>query len=612
MYYPPTQASLDALFQSTARLRVVDQQRMSSHPPSAVLADVGMAEVRAVRDMLTIQEGGPAFHCMCMGDLAVELYAPTHPLVALSYHHARSLRHPHWNSDAPLLHGPALLYWLAQRGATGPLLAHQAMVDRAMRDHQARQIWLAAAPPVLAANLPRYETDPSGFPAGDAPPTMDEAERLVRATYPSVEAAVATLLEWYGTGSGPWSGYPSYEDVPSILVRRLGLPVARSVLARPHVTERALLGGARLFSSWEVVTKKPFEVCQVPPAVWARMSPIVLRIGDQDVTARFQHAASLAAESQRLAARRPPAPVDAPLPVIGVCQGGDLKGGLVTDGQSLYASSGGAILVFDGKSQAPSFLYEGADPSIELASVKSKMLMLSHASSGTISKIITDGSPLIVMSSQQTGAGSPVCEFGVLAWIAQPHVSGHARSVDDPPSAIVSHDFPQVRILRIAPRGAFSLVLDEEHLYWCEMAGPTAEIWRVSHVQQAEPARFASAGEPWPHLPKLQLSSSHVFWLDAGEKALCAVDKAGAEAPVRVCSTNGVPQTFAVDDHDAFLLTRDSESAPPIIEHVSVRGGTLRKVATLEGSSRARPSLLLTRHALYIAFGDRIVCLRRE
>src|SRR5688500_16919274 len=103
----PTNGSLDALFAKARSGRVVTVHG------GAVLAEVAKAELGSIREMLRIVEGGGQFHCMCRGDLAIELEGRLLSAGSVSYHHGRSLRVESWCSDAMLADGPALLRWLA-------------------------------------------------------------------------------------------------------------------------------------------------------------------------------------------------------------------------------------------------------------------------------------------------------------------------------------------------------------------------------------------------------------------------------------------------------------------------------------------------------------------
>lgn len=71
--------------------------------------------------MLRIADG-PAGHCLCYGDLALELLSRDNRRLALfGLHHGVLLRWDAWIEDAALEDGMAVLEWLAGLGVTEPL-----------------------------------------------------------------------------------------------------------------------------------------------------------------------------------------------------------------------------------------------------------------------------------------------------------------------------------------------------------------------------------------------------------------------------------------------------------------------------------------------------------
>ena len=184
----PVAADLARLLEGavTVRLReggVVDGRSLGGR----LLAEVSGDGLDELCGLLRLAEGGRPFHCMCHGDLAVEVEGPG-GAVAIGVHHGLSLRLPGFSSDVELADGRALLAWLASRGEPGPLEAFDAAVEagRAAQGHRRR--WVEATPPVLVPRLRELEGDGMGLPRRSGDPAHVEALELLRSAY-SDEAA---------------------------------------------------------------------------------------------------------------------------------------------------------------------------------------------------------------------------------------------------------------------------------------------------------------------------------------------------------------------------------------------------------------------------------------
>ncbi len=118
----PSNRAIDALFAVAHSARVRGLAAGAVDPASGpVLAVFGADDLPRLRATLRIRETDEHFHCMCRGDLAIELRSRVFAVGTLSFHRGQSLRLDTWNSDAWLEDGPALLRLLAERGTGEPL-----------------------------------------------------------------------------------------------------------------------------------------------------------------------------------------------------------------------------------------------------------------------------------------------------------------------------------------------------------------------------------------------------------------------------------------------------------------------------------------------------------
>ena len=89
----PTQSSLEVMLHGTARVRVWDEGICGGEPLGELLLEItDPAEITKLFSTLRIFDG-PAGHCLCYGDVALEMLdAVNHRLVLLALEHGALLR----------------------------------------------------------------------------------------------------------------------------------------------------------------------------------------------------------------------------------------------------------------------------------------------------------------------------------------------------------------------------------------------------------------------------------------------------------------------------------------------------------------------------------------
>ncbi|WP_438035393.1 hypothetical protein [Sorangium sp. So ce204] len=246
-----------------------------------VLLDLERAEVATIRDRLRIQEHQRTFFCDCDGDIRIELHGEAGLLGTITFHHGLSIRFERWNSDALLLDGPALLRWMAERGASGPLHKFEQQEREQQEAERVYRAWVEAAPAGL---------DPSLFGRGFLPhngddPAYGQAMEALAAAYPSAEERAVVLLTWFAHSSSTWSAYSSYESIPGELLLRVESgTVLRALERREPVAEATLLGAARYFST---LSDRKSELAAVPDALWERLLQATRRVGIEENVERL-------------------------------------------------------------------------------------------------------------------------------------------------------------------------------------------------------------------------------------------------------------------------------------------------------------------------------------
>ena len=282
----PGEDDLDRLFLGATHMRlladgVADGEALSRE---VLLESSNADELGQLRELLRFKATG--FHCMCLGDLALEISGPEGRRAVIGLHHGASFRwDPVWKSDAALANPRGLAEFFASRGA--PQMLEGQMQDEAHGTEAARAFaaWTASAPPAfppldqLANQLGELSEAGRALAAGS-----------LKASFRTDEDAIRALLHWFGNGRGPWSGFPSCELIPEKLLK--GYPTAALVRAMTSadLSESQLEGASRLFAGWQFWKGREAERDLVPSVLRQRLRAHVSASGDTDKIRRFEGA----------------------------------------------------------------------------------------------------------------------------------------------------------------------------------------------------------------------------------------------------------------------------------------------------------------------------------
>lgn len=177
------------------------------------------AAIEALVSSIEVDEARSGFHCMCCGDPTFEFLRKGEVVVSLGFHHGESLRWPEgrWEGGSSLTEGSVrrLLDWLEARGIDGPKRQHAEALRQRELWIQSERRFLAAMPPAFGDVWIEYRRQPLPL---FRPETARRWDELLRRQIPEAAERIRTLLSWFGSGRGPWSGYPGYEQIPEQLL----------------------------------------------------------------------------------------------------------------------------------------------------------------------------------------------------------------------------------------------------------------------------------------------------------------------------------------------------------------------------------------------------------
>lgn len=226
---------------------------------SAILFETAdRAELAALAAALATTPSSGAT-CACAGTIIFELEGHAEPRV-IKLHHGESLRWDHSGGNLPLTAPEDLLAWLVRHDMAFVRDEYLASRAHAEEDGRSAARWKAALP----ASLQPFFEDMRRGSAID--PRWTAA---IMAELPDPVERARVLLALFGSGAGPWSGYPSWESVPAQWLVETPLPVLSDALGDAGDSRR-VAGALRLFASWEFRGRKK-QLAKLSPELRERL-----------------------------------------------------------------------------------------------------------------------------------------------------------------------------------------------------------------------------------------------------------------------------------------------------------------------------------------------------
>jgi hypothetical protein len=288
----PTQQALAALLRAATTIKVLDWTRWNDGnglETTMVFETNDPFDLASFGQAFEIELSEP-FHCMCVGDLLIDLWAGDDTRARLTLHHGESIRWDGWSSDARLRDGRRAVEWLADHGVVKPLRDYEAQATERTAAAEARRRWRLAMPPCLRAFLPGVMQNFFSFEA--TPEEFEGMDRALQSAYGSADGVVTNLLEWFGQGEGAWSGFPAYEAMAEKLVLRYPTAVIVRALNVGDLATHQLEGAARLFSSFTFRKQRGQDLISIPADLKARLETHMRTARLADNRERFERALS--------------------------------------------------------------------------------------------------------------------------------------------------------------------------------------------------------------------------------------------------------------------------------------------------------------------------------
>jgi hypothetical protein len=196
-------------------------------------------------------------HLMTFGDVYLDFYDVDKRVARIEIVRASLLRWPErWKSDAVLVDATGLADFLHSRrfGRLREIIDQDLARAKELREQHAAwtATWEPAIPPGLAPLIDGLEGDKYS----PEPKALPSALAILERQYESRDEQVLALLAWYGHGNGPWSGYPSVETAPEVMLQTFSPDELVHAIERRPLSAQHLEGIARFVARWVPVKSK--------------------------------------------------------------------------------------------------------------------------------------------------------------------------------------------------------------------------------------------------------------------------------------------------------------------------------------------------------------------
>jgi hypothetical protein len=306
----PSQQSLDRMLKRAHSFRVIEGGVSPHGRPLINLTLYETSDEKMLADLrhfLRIVDG-PAGHCMCHGDTAIELRDKLGGCLAtIGVHHGMSIRWSAWKDDAALVDGYSLLEFLAVV-IQYPLDIYLGCQNDRTAEEADWKRWLAAMPLCLQPLLADEGDTFAGYvayqpPAGSHSPqdmttpahglTRErwiQVRQALQDAYPDNVRRSQVLFQWLGRGGGLWSGFAVYERVPEMLLMDMPIEDLLRALHGPSLPQALLEGAARFLAGWTFATQRGAELDLLPADLRQQLLKHSLQTEDPDKRARARAA----------------------------------------------------------------------------------------------------------------------------------------------------------------------------------------------------------------------------------------------------------------------------------------------------------------------------------
>ena len=268
-----TRTKLLALFSQANKIEVSKVGK----EPSELYRSTDKADITAMREAFVVDQEREGWIAIC-ADTLIVLYKDDRELISFLNAGGTGVATKIVNGDYFSVDTEKWQTWFDKRGMGFIRKDYDEAVSQAKIYEEHERRWIEAMPRGVKKAL--EDTKP-------------EMISIIKAEYPKIEIALKTeypnqvdriraLLHWYGSGSGQWSGYPSYESVAETALLKYRTSELLAAVKSGSLSEMQKEGAARLFAGWDFNRTRPNDGKLIGKKLKAMLLEHVLKSSDED------------------------------------------------------------------------------------------------------------------------------------------------------------------------------------------------------------------------------------------------------------------------------------------------------------------------------------------
>lgn len=200
-----------------------------------------------LKSAITLKAKGGPFACACMDGPEIALLKGKEEIATVWNHEGTAIGSSVWKGDWENRNPDRWLRWFDTRGMSYARKFYEQMQSEQRKAEIDEQHWLKAMP---AALKPLWSKAQSQYHPPLQFPDLQPLNAALAQQYPDAGDRIRALLAWFGSGAGPWSGFPGYEEIAAKLLRQYPTTDVIEAVEGRGLTDEELEGAARLLGSW--------------------------------------------------------------------------------------------------------------------------------------------------------------------------------------------------------------------------------------------------------------------------------------------------------------------------------------------------------------------------
>lgn len=288
--HPAKPAELLAAIDRADKLVVYDfDVEAEKNDQTTLYSSVKRKDISELKQSLVMEQPTEWFRCACLPMLEIKLSRNGLEIGVISVFDDLTIEFSGWSGDVRLADQEKLLGWFDVREIPGPRHAIEEQQASERADRIVADRWLAAMPPDLRALWPQVVKNPQWW--GNPPEAVNASAKFLDPAlvneYPDVKQRIGSLFSWFGSGSGHWSGYYAWEDVPAHMLLEYSASELVSALQEQPLTDAEAEGAVRFFvgytpDAWVRPPGNTTLIAQLPDELKKELFDHLAKTGDQD------------------------------------------------------------------------------------------------------------------------------------------------------------------------------------------------------------------------------------------------------------------------------------------------------------------------------------------